>query len=498
MPTITNVQTVATIQDLTQICDTCRQAEVPIEVRGYWSDGDGGGGLFRWSPGDTAADDMGMVIAPATAGNNPGRWRRITSDSTVNVRWFGARADNTTDDHDRIQKALDTKKNVFLPAGYYLIRSPLILKIHGQQLSGCSPCDTTHNPLDASTAEDLKKTKTVIIVDAGCDGIQNTSSLGSQLTVSNLHIVSTIADATNGWTGINLSIGTFNKALTGRDCKVLGVAIWNFRYGVSIGSSDPANIEPNAWGWRLQDVKTISCAVGFRINGMGKIGWAAQSIMDSCSALLNYGSYWIDAGVDARGCHQIGGDVQYNNCRFEGYQRNFVLESGYATLVKPALESAYTCIISATSDSRLTIVGGYGTIAADTTRTCFMLKVYKAPDAPRDLMGNISLTDFDLTDNLWFNTGTSMKLKALASLDEPADVRITGLTIRKMAPQFDTPAKIFDVGTAANPRYTPLVVAFAGGPDDANYYKSFRYVANQPDLSGSSSANMTRLNDSPF
>jgi hypothetical protein len=498
MPTPMNVQTVATIQDLKLVADADRHADVPIDVRGYWSDGDGGGGLFRWLPGDATADDMGMVIAPDSSGTNPGRWHRITDDSTINVRWFGAKADNTTDDHDRIQKALDTKKNVFMPAGYYLIRSPLILKIYGQHLSGCSPCDTSQNPLDANAVENLRKTKTVIIVDAGCDGIQNTSSLGSQLTVSNLHVVSTTVAASNGWTGVNLSIGTFNNALTGRDCKVLGVAIWNFRYGVSIGSSDPANTAPYAWGWRLQDVKTSSCAVGFRINGMGKIGWAAQSIMDSCSAVLNYNSYWITAGVDARGCHQIGGDVQYNNCRFEGYQRNFALESGYATLVKPALESAYTCLVSATSDSRLTIIGGYGAIAPDTTLTCFMLKVYKAPDAPRDLMGNISLTDFDFTDYQWFNTGTSMKMKALASLDEQADVRITGLTIRKMAPQFDIPAKIFDIGTTANPRYTPLVVAFAGGPDDANYYKSFRYVANQPDLSGNSSGSMTRLNDSPF
>lgn len=64
-------------------------------VLGYYTNGDGGGGLFYWNATDTRADDGGTIIAPN--GVSTGRWNRVF-DTELNVLWFGAKGDGVTDD----------------------------------------------------------------------------------------------------------------------------------------------------------------------------------------------------------------------------------------------------------------------------------------------------------------------------------------------------------------------------------------------------------------
>jgi len=64
-----------------------------VNVLGYYSKGDGGGGLFYWDAASTEADNGGTIIQ-ATA-ITTGRWKRVFSGA-VNVKWF-----------DGIEKSLD-------------------------------------------------------------------------------------------------------------------------------------------------------------------------------------------------------------------------------------------------------------------------------------------------------------------------------------------------------------------------------------------------------
>lgn len=65
-----------------------------IEVLGHTSAGDGGGGLFWYDSSSTAAEDYGVTVVPT---DGSGRWVRQYS-GPVNVKWFGAKGDASTDD----------------------------------------------------------------------------------------------------------------------------------------------------------------------------------------------------------------------------------------------------------------------------------------------------------------------------------------------------------------------------------------------------------------
>ena len=65
-----------------------------IQMLGYYTPGDGGGGLFRWDNTSTATDNGGTIIK-ATA-TTTGRWLLVHNES-INVLQFGAKADGTND-----------------------------------------------------------------------------------------------------------------------------------------------------------------------------------------------------------------------------------------------------------------------------------------------------------------------------------------------------------------------------------------------------------------
>src|ERR1700755_1567368 len=91
-----------------------------VVARGFWSEMDGGGGLFAWDPTVIGTDDGGTVIVPDAGGSVTGCWRRVYS-GPMDVRWFGCKCDGATDDAARLQMALDA-----VPSGGQLILSGLM------------------------------------------------------------------------------------------------------------------------------------------------------------------------------------------------------------------------------------------------------------------------------------------------------------------------------------------------------------------------------------
>ena len=104
-----------------------------VTINGYTDDGDGGGGDFYWDSASTDTDNGGTIIK-ATA-ITTGRWIRLYSGA-VNVKWFGAKGDGSTDDSTSIkaciQAAIDkaaailgtverSSPSITFDAGVYLV-----------------------------------------------------------------------------------------------------------------------------------------------------------------------------------------------------------------------------------------------------------------------------------------------------------------------------------------------------------------------------------------
>jgi|GEM_PF-5028595 len=107
-----------------------------VIMGGYWSVGDGGGGVFHWDSVSVEADNHGTIVKPTNV--TTGRWRRIY-DGVINVKWFGARGTNAygsaNDDGIAIRRAIDLVtittsegttnrgRTIFFPRGDYRIES---------------------------------------------------------------------------------------------------------------------------------------------------------------------------------------------------------------------------------------------------------------------------------------------------------------------------------------------------------------------------------------
>ncbi|NQX84947.1 MAG: hypothetical protein HRT67_03420 [Flavobacteriaceae bacterium] len=84
------VTTVETVSDLSSVHGICGTAVTTAIVLGYHEKNDGGGGIFVFDSSLTDADnDNGLIFDG---------WRRSIVDSSINVKWFGARGDCENED----------------------------------------------------------------------------------------------------------------------------------------------------------------------------------------------------------------------------------------------------------------------------------------------------------------------------------------------------------------------------------------------------------------
>lgn len=118
-----------------------------IQLLGYYSNGDGGGGQFYVDKADTTTPDNGGTIIVASDGT---RIKRIYS-TQVFVKWFGCKGDGVTDDTSNFRNAVlvASQKWLILDSGIYLISSiidlPRSIRITGPTRRGAGGVSIVSN-----------------------------------------------------------------------------------------------------------------------------------------------------------------------------------------------------------------------------------------------------------------------------------------------------------------------------------------------------------------
>lgn len=86
-----------------------------IEVLGYYTKGDGGGGTFYWDSPSTESDNGGTIIQ--ATGITTGRWKRVLNNGSVNAKLFGVKGDGIADDTNALNKCFSASDLVVIDEG---------------------------------------------------------------------------------------------------------------------------------------------------------------------------------------------------------------------------------------------------------------------------------------------------------------------------------------------------------------------------------------------
>ncbi|MGF1456577.1 MAG: hypothetical protein ACFB6R_14515 [Alphaproteobacteria bacterium] len=114
-----------------------------VYVLGHTMVGDGGGGPFLWDPDDVTPAN-GVTILAADEGGD-GRFRRLTGDGLINVRWAGAAPGRSAAVNAAAFTAALAVGSVFVPQGVYdLGANTIALKGDGKALIGEGPDTFLH------------------------------------------------------------------------------------------------------------------------------------------------------------------------------------------------------------------------------------------------------------------------------------------------------------------------------------------------------------------
>lgn len=107
-----NILNINAVADLASINITLYST---VNVRGYYTANDGGGGIFNYDATQSAVNNGGTII---------NGWIRQYSGA-VNVKWYGAKGDGTTDDTTAIQNSFNDSLELEITEGSYLLSTTI-------------------------------------------------------------------------------------------------------------------------------------------------------------------------------------------------------------------------------------------------------------------------------------------------------------------------------------------------------------------------------------
>lgn len=277
-----------------------------IEVQGYYSAFDGGGGSYYLDISDTTSPDNGGTVIVASDG---ARWK-LKYQSSISVKQFGAVgnfnkfADTGTDDTLAIQRAHDNIPrgvDVFYPNGIYWVSSRILVK-GGSNIRFQSRSTATDNA------------KCAIIGSLALDGIVEIQSGDSTFSVKVVNMVVTRRNGSFANTSRGIILGGVDQTVL-EDCA-------SFTHGIPIhvaGQLAPYLVRLNTWNCTGSHVKISTCVEPRFTNcRFGRNGNADQ-VCDSYILIDGSGGIQVDT-VEFLGCQfNQSGALANSVIRFSNY-----------------------------------------------------------------------------------------------------------------------------------------------------------------------------------
>ncbi len=265
-----------------------------MQTKGYYSDGDGGGGQYFGRVGaapGTYVDNGGTVIVP-NGGDGSAAWLLDTSGK-VGVKQFGAKGDGSSIDTAPIQSAVTNLKSIYFPNGIYLIDDPIREATNGggRRLYGENQSYTIIKATESFT-------------DSGMIWFGNSSGHGAYYgAIENLTI--------DGWSAANNLSGIVYQScglsrvqnVTMQNC---GRAAWMH------GCIDTAMIDCNVFGcyegpyWDIYPIGVPS----------GPDDMTAQATQTTLSNQSSMIRCWL-SGIEANAVYISGSNFLLEDCVFQ-------------------------------------------------------------------------------------------------------------------------------------------------------------------------------------
>lgn len=304
-----------------------------VQVAGFTTAGDGGGGLFRWVAADAATANDGTIVAPTAGG---GRFYRMFSGA-FDVRWFGATGDGVTNDSTAIQATITAATTAgggeaSLSGGTY--RAIGLLINANVTLSGVGRKSLIQSPIGITTGTIIRIASTVDVVGAGLRDLELRGPGNSD-----------VAAPTN--TVVALDLGTA-ATWTAQAIAVSDVVIAQVHTGVRSQSAF-TNVFTNV----LVSQCFLAWDANAATNDCSYIKCSAINCRKHLDVTTSEGLHWHSPLFQNSSLLATEGAI------IDLYQSNVTLIGPYFENVSPdRLATVGTAAESITTPSHLTIIGG--------------------------------------------------------------------------------------------------------------------------------------------
>lgn len=267
-----------------------------IKTRGYYSTADGGAAEYVYNSASSATDNGGTVIAPTTG---PGRYL-LQFDRVINVRQFGAKGDNTTDDTTALAAAVTASEDgtypIYVPRGTYLITSTLNLNGNFLLYGDCQGQGAASIYTGSGSAIRYAGAGVGIQVNNG------TNKQTQQFAIRNLSVIGYATDLVTKTGSIGIAFGVASGTFLSCQGSVSDVWVCGFTTcGINLVSGQ---------GVSLNSVRASDNEVGVRLDDQTG-GGNRNCIFYRCQFTNN--------GV---GCYiKEGGGIAFHGCQIEANTR---------------------------------------------------------------------------------------------------------------------------------------------------------------------------------